>query len=125
MNDDLLFSLEAQRTSIPIFSESNTVNIFVEDSGKEYIYEYIFCKMFGDDFHKNKIFSTNGKKGMEKYFRELGVYDSEDPNKKNIYLVDGEFDRYIYPEKFLIAVFRNILHLPVHLHDAILVALRR
>lgn len=112
MNDDLLFSLEAQRTSIPIFSESNTVNIFVEDSGKEYIYEYIFCKMFGDDFHKNKIFSTNGKKGMEKYFRELGVYDSEDPNKKNIYLVDGDFDRYIYPENIINS--RNYIYLKTY-----------
>ncbi len=108
MEDGLFYSEAALLNRVLFYSEFNDVNIIVEDEYKEYIYENIFERMFGDRLNICKIFPMKGKKGVEKAFRQYGnQYD----NKAVIYLVDGDFDivmgkdmiespNYIYLEKY-------------------------
>lgn len=89
--------------------ENNKFNIFVEDENKEYEYEKIFNRMFGNTaIIKNNIYGMGGKKNMEKLFEKYGEYYKSVPL---IYLVDGDFDvilekrmiqneHYIYLERY-------------------------
>jgi hypothetical protein len=70
----------------------NDFNVFVEDEDKEYEYETIFKRLFGDKYCIFTIFPCGGKPKVEKYFNEFG---EEDNGVKNFYIVDGDFDRYI------------------------------
>lgn len=94
-NDDLYYSYEASSTRYFFYQGLNDINIFVEDSGKEYEYETIFIKLLGDDFKIKTIFGVGGKLELIKRFNEFGIRD-DSCNVNNIYLADGDFDRYIY-----------------------------
>ncbi len=108
MESGLFYSESALLNRVLFYSELNDVNIIVEDEYKEYIYENIFERMFGDRLKISKIFPMKGKKGVEKAFEQYGnQYD----NKATIYLVDGDFDlimgkvmidspNYIYLDKY-------------------------
>ena len=52
--DELLYSSEATTTEYLFFSDFNSINIFVEDAGKEYEYETIFKRLLGNQY-KNKV----------------------------------------------------------------------
>lgn len=108
MEDGLFYSEEALLNRVLFYSDSNDINIFVEDEYKEFIYENIFQRMFNYQIRINKILSMKGKPGVKKAFQEYGcLYDG----KPAIYLVDGDFDlvmgkemvdspNYIYLEKY-------------------------
>lgn len=108
MEEGLFYSEAALLNRVLFYSDYNDVNIFVEDEGKEYIYEDIFQRMFDDQIEIRKILPMKGKPGVEKAFKEYGCkYDG----KPAIYLVDGDFDlvmgkkmienpNYIYLEKY-------------------------
>lgn len=108
MEEGLFYSEEALLNRTLFYSNYNDVNIFVEDEGKEYIYEDIFQRMFDSQIKIRKILPMKGKPGVEKAFKEYG---SEYDGKPAIYLVDGDFDlvmgkqmienpNYIYLEKY-------------------------
>lgn len=100
-NEELTYSQDAQIAEYYYYKDINNVNIFVEDENKEYIYETIFRRMFGDEFRNNKIFTVGGKNNMKICFDEFGICNIDNPEIANIYIVDGDFDRYIYPETMI------------------------
>jgi len=99
--DDLLYSSEASATRFMYYQDLNDINIFVEDLGKEYEYETIFKRLLGEDYKIKSIFSAGGKKGVRDRYEEFGIVNLDNPKIKNFYIVDGDFDRYIYPEKMI------------------------
>lgn len=53
--DDLKYTSEAIATEYMFFCDLNNVNIFVEDSNKEYIYETIFNRLIGKEYSIKKF----------------------------------------------------------------------
>lgn len=98
--DDIRYSSEAVVTEHLFFQNLNSINIFVEDAGKEYVYETIFKRMLGSQYTVKKIFGVGGKKRLKEVFKELGAYDVK-YKRHNLYLADGDFDRYIYSEQMI------------------------
>lgn len=108
MEDVLEYTSEGLLNRVMFLSSANEINIFVEDRDKEYEYQNIFERLFGDEIIIKKIFATGGKLEVQKAYREYGdVYE----NKKNFYIVDGDFDllldkpmidkpNYIYLQKY-------------------------
>lgn len=89
MTDFLEYTREGLLNRVMFLSSANEVNIFVEDRDKEYEYQNIFERLFGNEIIVKKIFAVGGKPEVEKAYREYGdVYE----NKKNFYIVDGDFD---------------------------------
>lgn len=72
-----------------LFYEDNQKYImYVEDQGKEYIYESILERMFTSDFIKNiKILGLGGKSRVK-----INIKKIKKNQKNKIYLVDGDFD---------------------------------
>ncbi len=97
--NDLSYSLDARATEYLFFCGINDVNIFVEDAEKEYEYETIFKRLLGEKYQVNKIFGVGGKVRLQECFREFGICDSD--NVKNVYLADGDFDRYVCPDEMI------------------------
>lgn len=73
----------------------NKINLFVEDTGKEYQYETIFKRLFSDANPIVGIYAMGGKQALKKRYEEFGVIDDINPRVKNVYLADGDFDRYV------------------------------
>lgn len=91
--DNLSYSQEALATRFILFQGLNSINLFVEDVGSEYLYETIFKRLLGDDYNIQAIFPQGGKPKVKECYLEFG----EDTNGiKNFYIVDGDFDRYIH-----------------------------
>ena len=89
MEEALEYTGEGLLNRILFFSSSNEINIFVEDRGKEFEYQNIFSRLFKNEIIVKKIFAVGGKMEVEKAYREYGdVFE----NKKNFYIVDGDFD---------------------------------
>nr|WP_315050607.1 DUF4435 domain-containing protein [uncultured Lachnoanaerobaculum sp.] len=93
--EDLKYTSEAIVTESLYFGDVNDINIYVEDEGKEYIYETIFKRLMGDKYKIEKIFGVGGKEKLKKYFREIESKNQNYTKNKNIYVADGDFDRYI------------------------------
>ena len=108
MEEGLFYSEEALINRVIFLSDSNEINIIVEDEYKEYEYENILNRLFSYQLILNNIFPMKGKPGVKKAFEEYGAfYDG----KPTIYLVDGDFDiimnkdmvehpNYIYLDKY-------------------------
>ena len=101
VTEDLKYSNEAVATEYLFFCDLNDINIFVEDEGKEYEYETIFKRMLKSKYRVNKILGVGGKVELKKCFEEFGLVNPYDSNIKNIYIADGEFDRYIYKDQMI------------------------
>jgi hypothetical protein len=101
MENELFFSEEAELNRYLFYSDLNDINFFVEDKDKEYEYETIFSRLFGEQYHISSIFAAGGKLGVKKAFNEYGEFDSNNPNKVNVFIVDGDFDRYIRNEEMI------------------------
>lgn len=97
-SDELLFSPDAAMTRFLYFQGENDVNFFFEDEGKEYLYERIIERLFGDSIKIETVFCLGGKINVKKGFEEFG---SETNSIKNFFIVDGDFDRYLYPEDMI------------------------
>lgn len=92
---ELIYSEEGLRNRA-IFIK-NDINIYIEDTGKEYLYEEVFKRLFNGKYKINAIFSLGGKINVLKEFIRKGNKDSK--GNPNIFLLDGDFDKYIgYPE---------------------------
>lgn len=93
MNDaveNLTFSEEALSNRTLFLSTFNDINVFVEDVGKEYIYEEIFERLFDGEINIFTVFPLGGKDAVIKKQKESNLYDSN--GKLNVFLVDGDFD---------------------------------
>ena len=62
---DLNYSNDALLTRVIFLASQNDLNIFVEDTNKEYEYEEIFERLFSEDLRINCIFPTGGKPFLE------------------------------------------------------------
>ncbi|MCM1059628.1 MAG: DUF4435 domain-containing protein [Eubacterium sp.] len=96
--DDLLYSDEALKTRHLYYQGLNDFNLFVEDKDKEYLYETVFKRLLGNNYSIVAITGLGGKPQVIECFKEFG--DQTD-GVKNFYLVDGDFDRYIYADKMI------------------------
>lgn len=99
MNEKRLeYSFDASLNRTLFYSEFNDINIYVEDINKEYEYETVFKRLLGDEYRISSIFCMGGKKEVIKAFEEN---KKQNINDLNFYIVDGDFDRYIFPEKMI------------------------
>lgn len=100
---DLRFSDDSIIARYKIKKEYNTIHIFVEDKDKEYEYETIFQRLFEDDntMSDDNIYTVGGKAKLIEIFKELGECNADDSKIKHIYIADGDFDRYLNPEKMI------------------------
>ena len=89
MEEFLEYTSEGLLNRVMFLSSLNEINIFVEDKNKKYEYENIFERLFGTEIIVKEIFDMGGKQEVEKAYKEYGdMYE----NKKNFYIVDGDFD---------------------------------
>lgn len=95
---DLIYSNEAAINRIEFYQGYNDVNFFVEDKEKEYEYETILNRLLEGKFRISSVFALGGKKDVIKRFYECGEISN---GIKNIYIVDGDFDRYTYPDEMI------------------------
>lgn len=86
----LAYSEEALLNRSIFLSGLNDINIFVEDVGKEYIYEEIFERLFEDRVSIFCIFPLGGKDAVKQKHGTSSMYDSD--GKLNLFIVDGDFD---------------------------------
>lgn len=96
--DDLRYSSEALATRFLLFQGLNEINLVVEDTDREYIYETIFKRMLGEQYNISTIFAVGGKLEVKARYKEFG---KETDGIKNFYIVDGDFDRYIDQENMV------------------------
>lgn len=96
--ESLEYSFDASLNRALFYSEFNDINIYVEDINKEYEYETVFKRLLGDEYRISSIFCMGGKIGVIKAFEEN---KKQNINDLNFYIVDGDFDRYIFPEEMI------------------------
>lgn len=89
-SDGLFFSESGLENRSLFFSPLNDINIYVEDVGKEYIYEEIFERLFEGRIKLFSIFPLGGKNKVLKVQKTCEAYD--DNGKPNVFIVDGDFD---------------------------------
>lgn len=89
-NNVLAYSENALANRAIFLSGFNDVNIFVEDHGKEYIYEEIFERLFEDKVRLFCIFPLGGKDAVKQKHESSCMYDSD--GKLNLFIIDGDFD---------------------------------
>lgn len=86
---DLNYSNEALLTRVIFLASQNDLNIFVEDTNKEYEYEEIFERLFSKELRINCIFPTGGKQFLEEAF---ALFGSSCEFGKTFFIADGDFD---------------------------------
>lgn len=72
LEDDLIYSSEAEATRAILFQDVNDINIFVEDKNMEYIYEEIFNRLLGKEYKISAIFACGGKTKVKEFYSEFG-----------------------------------------------------
>lgn len=93
MTNRFEYSENGLRNRVLFYSGINDINIYVEDSGKEYLYEEIFKRLLGEKYRIVSIFPLGGKKQVLKQYVRKG--ESSSKGNPNVFLLDGDFDRYI------------------------------
>lgn len=88
--EKLSFSEEALSNRSLFLSNLNQINIYVEDTDKEYIYEEIFERLFEDNITFFCIFPLGGKTAVLNKHKKTNMYEPD--GKANIFIVDGDFD---------------------------------
>lgn len=96
--NELSYSVDANAARYKLLKELNEINIFVEDTYKEYEYEEIFERLLENQYKIKNIFAAGGKKHLEERFDEFGEFDIDNTNSLNFYIADGDFDRIIYKD---------------------------
>lgn len=88
--DNLSYSEAALSNRTLFLSNLNNINIYVEDTDKEYIYEEIFERLFENNCASFRIFPLGGKKAVLNKHEKTSMYEAD--GKTNIFIVDGDFD---------------------------------
>jgi len=89
-DNELDRSHEAQITNTVFFEDVNDITIYVEDRDKEAEYETIFKRLFQEKYRISKIFPAGSKTAVKECFYS----ERENKGKKQIFIVDGDFDRF-------------------------------
>lgn len=92
MTNRFEYSENGLRNRTLFYSGNNDINIYVEDSGKEYVYEEIFKRLLGENYRIASIFPLGVKNQVLKEYVRKG--ESSSNGKPNVFLLDGDFDRY-------------------------------
>ena len=87
---DLQYSDEGSASRYMFYKDTQEINIFVEDKGKEFEYEEIFSRLL-PNIKILTLFSTGGKPAMKENFEEFGRFNTE-KKSPNIFIADGDFD---------------------------------
>lgn len=117
VQEDLRYSEEGENTRAMFFQGFNDINIFIEDKNKEYEYEYIFRKLLGTNWRITAVFSANGKQGVKERYTQYGAVKD---GVKNVYIVDGDFERYVCPSEMIQApcfIYLKAYNIESHLID--------
>lgn len=93
---ELTYSTEGLSARVPFYEGLNDINIYTEDAESQYFYEEIFKRMLKEKYKISSIFPCGGKPKVIDAFNENG---KETNGLKNIFLVDGDFDEFLFPEK--------------------------
>lgn len=101
IENELVYSSDASMNRYVMLKNENTINFFVEDYGKEFEYETIFEKLFGNQYKIKSIFGVGGKRALIDTFYEFGPNDIDNKDIKNIYIADGDFDFLLFPETMI------------------------
>ena len=96
--EDLQYSSSALLSRISFFDGLNDINLFVEDTDSQYIYETIFKRLLGEQYNIQTIFPCGGKPAVKEMYLERGCNTD---GIKNVYVVDGDFDRLLFPEEMI------------------------
>lgn len=88
-NDGLNYSRDALINRALFLSDLNDINFYVEDIGKEYEYEEIFERLYGETLKIFCIFPLGGKEEVLKLHAQKSIRDN---GKLNVFIVDGDFD---------------------------------
>ena len=99
----LEYSEDALMNRMLFLSNANDINIVVEDTNHEYVYENIFERMLGDEIKIESIFPMNGKSGVEKAYKKNGKYYK---GKPTFYIVGYNIESY-YIEKQSVEKFMS------------------
>ena len=97
----LEYSSESLYSRAIMLRKKKKINIYVEDTNKEYEYETIFKRLLGEDDYSNlinDIIGLGGKQKVKEYYQDNGPMTEK---AYNFYLVDGDFDRYIKSETMI------------------------
>lgn len=87
---ELRYSIDALPNRSLFLSDLNDINIYVEDTGKEFEYEEIFERLYGETLKVFSIFPLGGKEEVKQLHSEKSLRDPD--GKLNIFIVDGDFD---------------------------------
>lgn len=88
-NFDLHYSEDALLSRVLFLASTTEINIFVEDTGKEYEYEEILERLLDKEIKINMIFPTGGKPFLEEAYHLFG---ESDEYGKCFFIADGDFD---------------------------------
>ncbi len=86
---DLKYSDEALLSRALLLISKNKLNIFVEDTHKEYEYEEIFERLLPEEIKISCIFPTGGKTFLEESYNLFG---NSDEYGNCFFIADGDFD---------------------------------
>lgn len=87
---DLGYSFDGKINRVIFYTDYNDVNIFVEDEGKEFEYEIIFRRLFGNTLKIATIFPVGGK---QKLIDAFNLYSNGgECNSVNVFIADLDFD---------------------------------
>lgn len=92
MSAELTYSQEGQLNRSMFYSKQD-INIFVEDRDSEYLYEEILKRLLVDEYRIDTVFPLDGKNNVLSEYIKQGEVDKN--GTPNLFLVDGDFDRYI------------------------------
>lgn len=101
-SDDLQYSSDALAARFLLCQGLYKINLLVEDKDKEYEYETIFKRLLGDKYTVIiGIFASGGKPKLIDWYHEFGTEDKNNSQIKNIFIADGDFDRYVKSETMI------------------------
>ena len=95
----LEYSSEGLLNRVEFYKGYNDINLYVEDENSQYLYETIFKRLLGDRYAIKTIFPCGGKINVKKAFEEYG---EQNEDIKNVYVVDGDFDEFLFPERMVL-----------------------
>lgn len=98
-NNELLYSQQALFNRADFYNGLNDINLFVEDADSQYLYETVFKRLLGEDYNVKTIFPCGGKPGVIQMYEERGRFLD---GTKNVYIVDGDFDSFLFPDKMIV-----------------------
>lgn len=101
-SEDLQYSSDALAARFLLYQGLYKINLLVEDKNKEYEYETIFKRLLGDKYKVIMgIFASGGKSKLVDWYNEFGTEDKNNSQIKNIFIADGDFDRYVKSETMI------------------------